>query len=98
MRKSLKYMGFLPGEEIIGKPVDYVFVGSCTNGRIEDLREVAKFVQGKRKAENITAWIVPGSKQVEKQAIKEGLTTIFEEAGFKLATTWLFCLPGHERR
>ncbi len=82
--KSLKYMGFLPGEEIIGKPVDYVFVGSCTNGRIEDLREVAKFVQGKRKAENITAWIVPGSKQVEKQAIKEGLTTIFEEAGFKL--------------
>lgn len=82
--KSLKYMGFAPGETIIGKPVDYVFVGSCTNGRIEDLREVAKFVKGKKKANNITAWIVPGSKQVEQQAIEEGLTTILEEAGFKL--------------
>jgi 3-isopropylmalate/(R)-2-methylmalate dehydratase large subunit len=83
-KKSLKYMGFEPGEAVIGKPVDYVFVGSCTNGRIEDLREVAKFVKGRRKAENITAWIVPGSKQVEKQAYEEGLTGILEEAGFKL--------------
>ncbi len=82
--KSMKYMGFNPGDELIGKPIDYVFVGSCTNGRIEDLREVARFVKGRRKADNITAWIVPGSKQVEKQAIEEGLVEILEEAGFKL--------------
>ncbi len=83
-QKSLKYMGLEAGEKLIGKEVDYVFVGSCTNGRIEDLREVAKFVKGKKKAENIRAWIVPGSKQVEKQAIKEGLKDVFEEAGIKL--------------
>ena len=77
-------MGVSAGEKLEGKEVDYVFVGSCTNGRIEDLRQVAEFVKGKRKAENITAWIVPGSKQVEKQANEEGLTEILEEAGFKL--------------
>jgi len=82
--KSMQYMGFEAGQELVGKPVDYVFVGSCTNGRIEDLREVAQFLKGKKKAPNITAWIVPGSKQVEKQAIEEGITTILEEAGFKL--------------
>jgi 3-isopropylmalate/(R)-2-methylmalate dehydratase large subunit len=64
--------------------VDYVFVGSCTNGRIEDLREVAQFVKGKKKAEHVTAWIVPGSKQVEEQAHKEGITETLEAAGFKL--------------
>jgi 3-isopropylmalate/(R)-2-methylmalate dehydratase large subunit len=68
----------------LGKNVDYVFVGSCTNGRIEDLRAVAEFVKGKQKADNITAWIVPGSKQVEKQAQEEGLVAIFEAAGFQL--------------
>lgn len=83
-RKSLDYMGFSDGDQLMGKLVDYVFVGSCTNGRIEDLREVANFVKGKKKAENITAWIVPGSKQVEKQAIEEGLVQTLEEAGFKL--------------
>ena len=83
-RKSLKYMGFEPGEAISGKPVDYVFVGSCTNGRIEDLREVAAFIKGRKKADNITAWIVPGSKQVEKEAQEEGITKILEDAGFKL--------------
>ena len=83
-KKSLKYMGFQAGEEISGKEVDYVFVGSCTNGRIEDLRIVADFVKGKKKAENITAWIVPGSKQVEKQANEEGITKILEAAGFQL--------------
>ena len=82
--KAMQYMGFEAGDELVGKPVDYVFVGSCTNGRIEDLREVAQFVKGKKKAPNITAWIVPGSKQVEQQAIEEGITTILEEAGFKL--------------
>ncbi len=84
VEKSLHYMGLEAGEELIGKEVDYVFVGSCTNGRIEDLREVAKFVDGKQKADNITAWIVPGSKQVEQQAREEGITETLEKAGFKL--------------
>ena len=82
--KSLEYMGLVPGESLLGKQIDYVFVGSCTNGRIEDLRAVAQFVKGKKKADNITAWIVPGSKQVEKQAQEEGLVAILEEAGFML--------------
>ena len=82
--KSMKYMGFNAGDELQGKPIDYVFVGSCTNGRIEDLRAVAEFVKGKKKAENITAWIVPGSKMVEKMAIEEGLVETLEAAGFKL--------------
>ncbi|PID91490.1 MAG: 3-isopropylmalate dehydratase large subunit [Bacteroidetes bacterium] len=82
--KSLEYMGFDAGAPIEGSPIDYIFVGSCTNGRIEDLREVAGFVKGKQKAEGVTAWIVPGSKQVEKQAIEEGLVEVLEEAGFKL--------------
>ena len=77
-------MGFEPGMSLLGKPVDYVFVGSCTNGRIEDLRAFASMVKGKRKAENITAWIVPGSRQVEAQAKAEGLTEILNEAGFEL--------------
>jgi 3-isopropylmalate/(R)-2-methylmalate dehydratase large subunit len=82
--KSLAYMGFKAGSPISGRKVDYVFVGSCTNGRIEDLREVAQFVKGKKKAEHVTAWIVPGSKQVEEQAHKEGITETLEAAGFKL--------------
>lgn len=77
-------MGFEPGAAIEGREVDYVFVGSCTNGRIEDLREVASFVKGHRKADHVTAWIVPGSKQVEKQAIEEGITESLEASGFKL--------------
>ncbi|MCL3778956.1 3-isopropylmalate dehydratase large subunit [Prolixibacteraceae bacterium JC049] len=80
--KSLDYMGLEGGKAIEGKAIDYVFVGSCTNGRIEDLRSFAQFVKGKKKAEDVVAWIVPGSKQVEKQAIEEGLVTILEEAGF----------------
>lgn len=82
--KSLQYMGIEPGKKLAGKPVDYVFVGSCTNGRIEDLRAVAGFVKGKHKAEQVTAWIVPGSKQVEKQAKEEGIVEILEQAGFRL--------------
>jgi len=82
--KALDYMGFNAGEQLIDKPIDYVFVGSCTNGRIEDLREVAEFVKGKKKADNITAWIVPGSKQVEQQAIEEGIVDVLEEAGFRM--------------
>lgn len=83
-QKSLAYMQFEAGSPLEGMPVDYVFVGSCTNGRIEDLREFTAFVKGKKKAESITAWIVPGSKQVEKQAKEEGLDKILEAAGFEL--------------
>lgn len=82
--KSLDYMGLQPGVGIKGKKVDYVFIGSCTNSRIEDLRLVASFVKGKKKADDVEVWIVPGSKQVEKQAIAEGIDKIFEEAGFQL--------------
>ena len=82
--KSLQYMDIQPGTPMLGRKVDYVFVGSCTNGRIEDLRAFAGFVRGKKKAEDIVAWIVPGSKQVEKQAREEGLVAILEEAGFAL--------------
>jgi 3-isopropylmalate/(R)-2-methylmalate dehydratase large subunit len=82
--KSLLYMGLQPGTNIKGKKVDYVFIGSCTNSRIEDLRMVASFVKGKKKADNVEVWVVPGSKQVEKQAIEEGIHTIFQEAGFNL--------------
>jgi 3-isopropylmalate/(R)-2-methylmalate dehydratase large subunit len=83
-KKSLDYMGFAPEEQLLGKPIDYVFIGSCTNGRIEDLRLAAQIIKGRKKAENVVVWIVPGSKQVEQQAIAEGLDKIFENAGIKL--------------
>ena len=82
--KSLHYMGLEPGASIRGKKIDYVFIGSCTNSRIEDLRMVASFVKGKKKAAGVEVWIVPGSKQVEQHAISEGIDKIFEEAGFQL--------------
>jgi 3-isopropylmalate/(R)-2-methylmalate dehydratase large subunit len=82
--KSLHYMGLEPGSGIKGRKVDYVFIGSCTNSRIEDLRMVADFVKGKRKAAEVEVWIVPGSKQVEQQAKAEGIDRIFSEAGFLL--------------
>jgi 3-isopropylmalate/(R)-2-methylmalate dehydratase large subunit len=82
--KSLQYMGLEAGARIRGKKVDYVFIGSCTNSRIEDLRMVASFVKGKKKAPGVEVWVVPGSKQVEKQAIAEGIDKIFAEAGFQL--------------
>jgi 3-isopropylmalate/(R)-2-methylmalate dehydratase large subunit len=82
--KSLQYMGLQPGTDIKGRKIDYVFIGSCTNSRIEDLRMVASFVKGKKKANDVEVWIVPGSKQVEAQAIEEGIDKIFEEAGFIL--------------
>ncbi|MBX2927843.1 MAG: 3-isopropylmalate dehydratase large subunit [Saprospiraceae bacterium] len=81
--KSLEYMGFAPGEKMLGKTVDYVFIGSCTNSRIEDLRLAAAYVKGKYKAPNVRAMVVPGSKQVEQQAKAEGLDRIFAEAGFE---------------
>lgn len=82
--KSLNYMGLKEGQKMIGQKVDYVFFGSCTNSRIEDFREAAKILKGRTKAKNITVILVPGSTQVLKQARKEGLDKIFEEAGFDL--------------
>jgi len=83
-KKSLEYMGLEQGASLLGKAIDYVFIGSCTNARIEDLRLVADMVKGKKKAENVEVWVIPGSKQVEAQAISEGLDKVFEAAGFEL--------------
>jgi 3-isopropylmalate/(R)-2-methylmalate dehydratase large subunit len=83
-KKALAYMGLHDDEKLLGRPIDYVFIGSCTNSRIEDLREVAEFVKGRHKAEHVTVWVVPGSKQVQLQAIAEGLDKVFEAAGFPL--------------
>lgn len=82
--KALNYMGFNESEPMIGKKVDYVFIGSCTNGRIEDFRAFASVVKGRKKADHITAWIVPGSHVVEKQIREEGIYDILTEAGFQL--------------
>lgn len=82
--KSLQYMGFHEKEEMLGKKVDYVFIGSCTNGRIEDFRAFASIVKGRKKADHVTAWIVPGSHIVEQQIKDEGILDILTEAGFQL--------------
>ena len=83
-KKSLDYMGFAEGESMIGKPIDFVFVGSCTNGRIEDFRAFASIVKGNKRAKNITAWLVPGSHKVLASIKEEGLLDIFEAAEFEL--------------
>ena len=83
-KKSLNYMAFNEGDAMLGKPIDYVFVGSCTNGRIEDFRAFASIVKGKKKADNVTAWLVPGSHKVEAAIKEEGLLDIINEAGFEL--------------
>ena len=83
-QKALTYMDFKEGESLLGKPVDFVFLGSCTNGRIEDFRAFASVVKGRKKAENITAWLVPGSHVVEKQIKEEGIYDVLVEAGFEL--------------
>ena len=82
--KALQYMGLAAGNAIKGQKIDYVFIGSCTNSRIEDLREVAAFVKGKQKAEGVEVWIVPGSQLVAQQAMEEGIDAIFAAAGFAL--------------
>jgi 3-isopropylmalate/(R)-2-methylmalate dehydratase large subunit len=83
-RRSLDYMGFREGDALLGKPVDYVFLGSCTNGRIEDFRLFADMVKGRKKAPGVTAWLVPGSWMVDAQIRDEGLDKIVEAAGFEL--------------
>jgi len=83
-KKSLGYMGFHEDEAMLGKKVDYVFIGSCTNGRIEDFRAFASIIKGRKKAEHVTAWIVPGSHVVEQQIKDEGILEILTDAGFQL--------------
>ena len=82
--KALDYMNFKAGESLINKPINFVFIGSCTNSRIEDFRVAASYVKGKKKASNVTAWLVPGSKKVEAQIVNEGLKDVFTEAGFEI--------------
>ena len=81
---QLDYMQFKPGQKLEGTPVDYVFLGACTNGRIEDFRAFASVVKGKKKAPNVVAWLVPGSWLVRQQIIDEGIDKVLEEAGFEL--------------
>ena len=83
-KKSLNYMGYNEGEEMIGKPVDFVFLGSCTNGRIEDFRAFAEIIKGRKKAPNVTAWLVPGSHKVLKLIKEEGLLEILRNSGFEI--------------
>ncbi|MBO6217026.1 MAG: 3-isopropylmalate dehydratase large subunit [Prevotella sp.] len=82
--KALDYMGFKAGEKLIGKKIDYVFLGACTNGRIEDFRAFASIVKGRKKADNVIAWLVPGSWAVDRQIRKEGLDKVLEAAGFEI--------------
>lgn len=82
--KALDYMGFTPGESLLGRPIDYVFLGACTNGRIEDFRAFASVVKGRHKADGVTAWLVPGSWMVDAQIREEGLDKILEAAGFAI--------------
>ena len=83
-QKALNYMGFKAGEKLLGKKIDYVFLGACTNGRIEDFRAFASIVKGRRKADNVVAWLVPGSWAVDRQIREEGLDKVFEAAGFEI--------------
>jgi 3-isopropylmalate/(R)-2-methylmalate dehydratase large subunit len=82
--KSLNYMDYSEGESMIGKKIDFVFLGSCTNGRIEDFRDFAKIIKGRKKADNVTAWLVPGSHKVEQAIKDEGILEILNESGFDL--------------
>lgn len=84
LQSQLDYMQFQPGERLMGKPVDYVFLGACTNGRIEDFRAFASIVKGKKKADSVVAWLVPGSWLVRQQIVAEGIDKILYEAGFEL--------------
>ena len=83
-KKSLAYMGYNEGEGMIGKPIDFVFLGSCTNGRIEDFRAFAEIIKGRKKADNVTAWLVPGSHKVLAAIKEEGILDELHNAGFEL--------------
>ena len=83
-KKSLAYMGYNEGDSMLGKPIDFVFLGSCTNGRIEDFRAFAEIIKGRKKADNVTAWLVPGSHKVLNAIKEEGILDQLHEAGFEL--------------
>ena len=83
VREAYEYMNFEEGQPIVGTPVDVVFIGSCTNGRLSDLREAARFVKGRKVADGVRALAVPGSQEVDRQAIEEGLDQVFNDAGFQ---------------
>jgi 3-isopropylmalate/(R)-2-methylmalate dehydratase large subunit len=83
MERALRYMDLRPGTRLVDIPIDKVFIGSCTNARIEDLRSAARMAKGRRVADGVTAIVVPGSGLVKRQAEKEGLDRIFVEAGFQ---------------
>ena len=82
--KALNYMGFKAGQKLLGTKVDYVFLGACTNGRIEDFRAFASIVAGRQKAKDVIAWLVPGSWAVDAQIREEGLDKVLEAAGFEI--------------
>ncbi|MBQ9230553.1 MAG: 3-isopropylmalate dehydratase large subunit, partial [Prevotella sp.] len=82
--KALNYMGFQPGEKLLGKKIDYVFLGACTNGRIEDFRAFAAIAKGRKKADHVIAWLVPGSWAVDRQIREEGIDKVLEAAGFEI--------------
>ena len=82
--KALNYMGFKAGEQLLGKQIDYVFLGACTNGRIEDFRAFASIAEGRRTADNVVAWLVPGSWAVDRQIREEGLDKVLQKAGFEI--------------
>ncbi len=96
--RSLAYMGLTPGTRLVDVPIDRVFIGSCTNGRIEDLRAAAEIARGRKVAANVQAMVVPGSGLVKAEAEKEGLDKIFLEAGFEWRDPGLLDVPGHECR
>lgn len=82
--RALQYMGFAPGEKMLGKKIDYCFLGACTNGRIEDFRTFAQIVRGRKKSPYVVAWLVPGSWSVYRQIEAEGIDKILSESGFTL--------------
>ena len=82
--KALNYMGFEAGQKLLGTKVDYVFLGACTNGRIEDFRAFAHLVEGRHKSPDVVAWLVPGSWAVDKQIREEGIDKVLEDAGFEI--------------
>jgi len=99
MQRALDYMGLKPGQRIAGTPVDWVFIGSCANSRISDLRDAAAVIQGRRVAPGVTAWVVPGSEQVKQQAQDEGLDQLFLAAGFEWrAPGCALCLSANGER
>jgi 3-isopropylmalate/(R)-2-methylmalate dehydratase large subunit len=83
LETAIDYMGLKPGAPIVGTPVDWVFIGSCTNSRLSDLRAAAEIVRGRKVASGVRAWVVPGSETVKREAVAEGLDKLFTEAGFE---------------